>query len=129
MGETAAIIEELRAIREELVAMRNESPVPGLLPHLGRQDYRGVYFVQDELTGYIKIGYAANIPSRVSTLRIGNPHGVRLVGVLNGWKREEQALHDRFREYQRSGEWFRPARRLVEFILALPPYEDQGGAA
>ena len=69
-----------------------------------------IYFISDE-KGSIKIGVASDIEKRLSSLQTGNPNPlkvkrlIRIKGV-NDYE-AERALHDHFKEYQLTGEWFK----------------------
>lgn len=59
----------------------------------------------------IKIGISSDPDGRLASLQTGNPHPLRLEGVVWLGSREEAAqieaaLHARFAEHRRTGEWF-----------------------
>ncbi len=90
------------------------------LPSLPLSSVSGpaVYFIQQGLTGPIKIGYTAqSIGCRLRTLQIANPDRLRLVGFIVGADVDREAQeHHKFREFRIGGEWFFPARELTEYI-------------
>ena len=89
---------------------------------------RYVYFVVNRRNGHIKIGYSKNIEQRMENIRpVVSGAGLTVVGVVNGWKKEERFLHNVFKEYRVGNtEWFAPAPPLVEFIKeSAKPYEGQ----
>jgi excisionase family DNA binding protein len=68
--------------------------------------------------GYIKIGKASKVQSRVSSIQSMNPHPVDLVkalGVADGTA-VERLLHARFLKYLHRGEWFREEGDLADWI-------------
>lgn len=71
-----------------------------------------VYFVR--LGSLIKIGFTTNLVQRLRDV----PHE-EVLGVTMGTMRDEKAIHGRFAHLRQSGEWFRPAPDLEEFIAAL----------
>lgn len=86
-----------------------------------------VYFAQ-RADGDIKIGWTDNVHNRIPALR--SKHGaLNLLGVIDGGRDVEKALHTRFAEYRRPtgkhngllaiyNEWFSPAKALTDFIEA-----------
>lgn len=75
-----------------------------------------VYFIRAEITGFIKIGYSDDPPSRMQALR-GGPDVLTLELTLPGAGPEgEKEMHRKFAEYRHHGEWFRPGARLERFI-------------
>jgi len=70
-----------------------------------------VYFIQENSTGIFKIGHASDIQNRLKSLQLGNPRKLSLV-YSESFNRKEDAidteavLHDYFRMYCLSGEWF-----------------------
>lgn len=56
----------------------------------------------------VKIGWSARHPSRgrLSQLQSGSPDRLALLGLLEGTLSSERRLHERFRHYHLSGEWF-----------------------
>jgi hypothetical protein len=80
-----------------------------------------VYFIQVVPDGPIKIGCAHDVIARLIDLQIGNHCELRLLTTMWGGSNQEAALHRRFAEHSRRGEWFHPAPELLAFIAALPP--------
>lgn len=73
---------------------------------------RGVYVVGFD--GYVKIGITINVDERLSQLQ--TPVPVKLYALIEGWRREEIALHQRFARYRLKGEWFHLAGELAAWI-------------
>lgn len=68
-----------------------------------------VYVVEQEGTGLFKIGYTASDDAgrRVKTLQTGNGNELRLLGSFRcAGRATEAALHRRFSDRRRLGEWF-----------------------
>jgi len=78
-----------------------------------------VYFVQGEKGGPIKIGTSKDVNKRLHALHTGFPVKLKLLAVLPGNERVECGLHQRFKEFRLSGEWFRPVKELLEYIKTL----------
>ncbi len=57
---------------------------------------------------YYKIGVAVDVVDRVATLQTGNPRKIDIVFVyeFENSKLIESVLHQRFRDFRISGEWF-----------------------
>ena len=64
----------------------------------------------------VKIGYAANVRSRISAIRSCSPAPCYLLCLLRGGKALEGRLHQRFAASRQSGEWFRMTPELETFI-------------
>lgn len=51
-------------------------------------------------------------------LQEGNPRGLHLLGVIEGVGEEkEKEVHDMFAGLHVRGEWYLPAKELLDFIL------------
>lgn len=89
-----------------------------------------VYFVQEPISGAVKIGVAANVLDRLRRLQTSHPYELILLGTCPGGLRLEQALHRRFAKARLLGEWFKPWKGLFTKIEALrtlaPPTEGDG---
>lgn len=81
-----------------------------------------IYFIQYGIDGPIKIGIARNPEWRLAKLQTACPYDLRLLATILGGASQEARLHQRFAEYWIRGEWFKPARALLEFISVI-----QGG--
>ncbi len=80
-----------------------------------------VYFIQaGRANGLIKIGTSRDVWKREKTLRQIHKEPLFLLAVMDGAHKEEHAMHKRFARWQYQGEWFYPARELLDFILTLP---------
>jgi hypothetical protein len=66
-----------------------------------------VYFVQVGDDGPIKIGTAMRPQKRLMGLQGANPKKLHLRAFIQGGRREERVLHDRFADGRIRGEWFR----------------------
>ena len=65
-----------------------------------------VYFLDCPAVNRIKIGTAVCAEQRIETVRLMCPTETFLLGVIRGGFAEERALHERFAELRRHGEWF-----------------------
>lgn len=90
-----------------------------------------IYFIQDQGTLFIKIGFSAEpAERRLAALQTGNPSGLVLLLTLPGERAAESHLHQRFAFARERGEWFRPMPDILAFMLdaargslLLPPDE------
>lgn len=80
-----------------------------------------IYIVRDVVSGYFKIGKAADVISRVSNMETGNPNGIQLIdffSVSNDlWA--ESMLHRRFAKQRYRREWFALSNKDIEEIRKL----------
>jgi hypothetical protein len=100
---------KMRAMARSELATFAPLPPPAALPSL-------VYFIQRGEDGPVKIGHSKNVRGRLSALQTGIPERLRVLGVLDGGKAEEQRLHRYFGAYCIQGEWFKPVPELLAYI-------------
>lgn len=83
-----------------------------------------VYYLLRESDGLIKIGTSTRFRARLGQLR--TEHGkLRVLLTLRGDRQCERDTHLRFRNLQVSGEWFRPGKPLMEWILEARRRQDK----
>lgn len=75
-----------------------------------------VYFIRAGVDGDIKIGVSTNVSTRLRMLQNAAPDELHLLGVFPGSYEDESALHMRFAQHRRRGEWFKPVPELLAFI-------------
>lgn len=75
-----------------------------------------VYFIQGVNGGPIKIGHTDNIEKRIKQMQTGNPNQLILLHITRGGKNLEDQIHEEFKEDHYRGEWFKPSKRILEFI-------------
>lgn len=78
-----------------------------------------IYFIQNETTKAIKIGYSTDVQKRLAQLQTAVAEKLILIGQITGEIEHERALHDRFREHHLRGEWFRGDAGLAEELAAM----------
>ena len=80
-----------------------------------------IYFLQAEVIGRIKIGYAAadRLEHRISCLRVASPVPLKLLGAIRGNRAKERRLHLRFADARVCGEWFEPSPVLARYIARI----------
>ena len=76
-----------------------------------------VYFIG--CGDYIKIGYAASIKMRLSSISTSNPYPLKVLAAVAGGIEVERGLHNRFADSLHRGEWFRKTPELMAFIAQL----------
>lgn len=72
-----------------------------------------VYFIRDESTGAVKIGYARDVERRRRSLQTGLPGKITTLRVLDGDLATESWLHVRFAHLHLRGEWFRYSDEML----------------
>lgn len=92
-------------VAPKLKALANEDP--------GRIGY--IYFLRSG--DMVKIGFAANVKSRLAALRTAAPNSELLL-TIPGTQATERFLHAHFHAYRCYGEWFRLEYGLASFISA-----------
>ena len=81
-----------------------------------------VYFIQEEETGRIKIGFSEKHPKgRLNDFQTGNSNKLILLGYIEGTYQDESNLHQEFSEerIRNENEWFESSPRLVNRIKQL----------
>lgn len=80
-----------------------------------------IYFILNRDNGQIKIGYTGGHPiqrqKQISATVSGN---LELLRFMEGDRRTERKLHNRFSSLRDHGEWFISAPDLTAYIDALP---------
>jgi hypothetical protein len=78
-----------------------------------------IYVLQEQEPPYrLKIGYSANVQTRVATLAAILPQPVKLVKVMEGELEDEQWLHSHLQGYRVEGtrEWYYPTADVLEYL-------------
>jgi len=73
-----------------------------------------IYFIQDTATNKIKIGVSQKPMERLAGLQTACVGKLILIGVMDGARQEEIALHEQFTQHR--GEWFDPTTDLLTYI-------------
>lgn len=112
------------------MAFSNEQHIknPPLPPKVFSEPPQIVYFVEDG--DCIKIGTTVGkVKIRLSSLQVGNPRQLTLLGTFQESGNVEYDLHNRFHAYHIRGEWFRDNPELRALISARCPANDNAVAA
>lgn len=75
-----------------------------------------VYFIKMGLYGPIKIGKSRDVARRLRELESNTEQILTILGVMEGYTEEEEALHQRFDRFRLKGELFKPVPEILQFI-------------
>lgn len=78
-----------------------------------------VYFVLNEETSMVKIGWTKCLESRLASLQTGSSSRLTVLATMPGGRRDESRLHKRFAHLRSRGEWFSHEGELAAFIDTL----------
>jgi hypothetical protein len=96
----------------------HESSVRGFAFHgvaaMARKEY--VYFIQQGVSGPVKIGRSYNPTARMAQLQTAHADRLRMLYFERGGRDEECRLHAKFSECHISGEWFELTTEMLQYI-------------
>lgn len=78
-----------------------------------------IYFLNAKESQRVKIGFAVNLERRVKELQTGCPEKLTVLRTIPGTRADERNLHKRFAAYRLTGEWFRNAAPLMNYIFKV----------
>ena len=81
-----------------------------------------VYFIQEEESGNIKIGFSEKHPKgRLKDFQTGNSNKLTLLGYIEGTYKDESKLHNEFfkERIRKDNEWFKSSPKLKDRIKEL----------
>lgn len=84
-----------------------------------------VYFIRDA-SGFVKIGWTADVPKRVSVLQVAHATALEVILQIPGNARTERELHELFDEYRMAGEWFIYGARMRSFVWRATQRRQRG---
>ncbi len=87
--------------------------------NIGEPWRTGVYFMRAGRRGAIKIGWTTSLSSRLATLQTGNAEPLEVIGWMRGGPKLERAMHRLFESHRMTGEWFRPAQEILDFVAEI----------
>lgn len=96
-------------------AVRSKQSIP--ITILNKMGF--VYFIQEHGRGHIKIGYSAKPEFRLKVLQAHNGVKLTMLKTFPGTQKAEKDLHKKFKHFHANGEWYYPARVLLEFIESI----------
>jgi hypothetical protein len=76
-----------------------------------------IYFVG--IPGFIKIGFAKDLRSRLMQLQISLPFELVVHQKMRGRRYIERGLHYKFHHLHERGEWFRTDPELLNYIKSI----------
>lgn len=117
LNETVRDLNETkRKLAETEALYRKEN----LAPFVRKSRPKGwVYFIANESSGAIKIGYSSDPEKRLSDLQVASPAKLRLIGRIPGGAELERQLHQKFWSLRLNGEWFKYEDELVRYIESI----------
>lgn len=84
---------------------------------------RVVYILYSHIHQAIKVGYASDISSRISTIQISTPEKLSLMFTFEGGKELEQYFHERLKPFHIRGEWFKYNNLVKDFLLKYQEHQ------
>ena len=78
-----------------------------------------VYFIGQDETNFVKIGYSVDPKARLTGLQAANPNKLHMLGIIEGGYSNERMYHKRYAEHCMHGEWFRLPNKV--FTKIGPP--------
>jgi hypothetical protein len=76
-----------------------------------------VYILYSNVHQAIKVGYASDIGSRISTIQISTPEKLSLMFTFEGGKELEEYFHERLKPFHIRGEWFEYNNFVKDFLV------------
>lgn len=74
-----------------------------------------IYLVA-HLDQFVKIGFTKNINKRLSQLQVSSPVKLELLHLIEGNVTLEKELHQKFKDFRVSGEWFNYDSSILEYF-------------
>ena len=99
-----------------------------------RSDQTYVYFIRSGDTGPIKIGFTANVDSRMKALQTGTYHQLHLLTVVPAPVSLEKLYHEFMDNFRIRGEWFEGkrveslAKRVRLYVDRMIAVHEEGSA-
>lgn len=82
-----------------------------------------VYIIYSHIHQAVKIGYASDLDSRLSTIQISTPEKLSLMFTFEGGKELEEYLHQRLNQFHIRGEWFAYNEVVKDFLLKYQEHQ------
>jgi|ERR1051325_1987529 hypothetical protein len=80
-----------------------------------------VYFIGNIQKEVIKIGYTkSDVKGRLKSLQTGSHCKLYVILVIEGERDLEKYLHQQFKAYNTSGEWFNISDEIKEYVRNVP---------
>jgi hypothetical protein len=122
--DTLRLLRDREMTIQQLVALHRDKGLRGGLGALqdstgDRKKKRFVYAVRHVRTKRIKIGSSLMPITRLSQLQVANSEELELLGVCPGGLQAEEALHRRFARHRVRGEWYKPHKEVLNWVLGM----------
>jgi hypothetical protein len=78
-----------------------------------------VYFILAGKRGPIKIGFSKSFDFRLKKFQAGHYKKLTVLAWIPGGEEKETELHHRFKAHHIRGDWFKPAKEIMEFLLSI----------
>jgi hypothetical protein len=75
-----------------------------------------IYFIQQEQTNMVKIGFTSNVKKRLATLQTASAYPLRLLGYCVGGRELEARIHEELALSRVAGEWFNYTEQVYHAI-------------
>lgn len=75
-----------------------------------------IYFIQNQTSRAIKIGFSSNPVARLAQLQTGCADRLEMLGCIAGDVHRERSLHARLARHRLGGEWFLGNEEVVRFV-------------
>lgn len=85
----------------------------GIVDNKNKRKESYVYFIQNPITGYIKIGFTNNLSRRIKTFNTANANDLKLIYYVLADRNFESSMHNYFKDDRVNREWFSPTRVLL----------------
>ena len=76
-----------------------------------------IYFIKSE-SGHVKIGYTKNVENRIESFSTAHGGMGKLLFTIPGNYELEKELHEKYKKYHYSNEWFHIDGELEEYITS-----------
>jgi hypothetical protein len=80
-----------------------------------------LYFIMNESTGYVKIGFTYDLEERLRKIRLGTPEPLTVIHKVETrfYAELEKMLHERFANKRLRGEWFALNEDDLNYVFSL----------
>lgn len=86
-----------------------------------------VYVIHATGTNRVKIGFSFDPAKRLAELQTGSPFPLTLIGTCEGSFSLECRMHERLKDYRRTGEWFEfGPQEALDLLQQLSAAKDEG---
>ncbi|MCA6430260.1 MAG: GIY-YIG nuclease family protein [Cytophagales bacterium] len=82
-----------------------------------------VYILYNRNHQAVKIGYASDINSRISSIQTSTPEKLCLMFTFEGGKELEKHFHSELKQFHIKGEWFKYNEAVKNFLLRYQEYQ------